>query len=87
MASCIEYDEVKRDVYHLLKSGISLEKLYDYNLMRALNDNITDEYEKIWTDFVDYVKKIQDGVINNEGNIIAEKYNGKKSNRKWLSSF
>ena len=67
----IEYDETKRSVYHYLKTGMSLEVLYDFNIIKKIDTKITDDYEKIWTNFVDYVKLIQEGIISNDGHLIA----------------
>lgn len=67
----IEYDEAKRAIYHYLKTGMELESLYNYNLMKSINKMFTENYEMIWTDFVDYVKLIQEGVISNAGTLIA----------------
>lgn len=67
----IKYDQIKRTVYHLLKSGIDEDVIYDFNSIRKFKKEITDEYEKIWTKFVEYVKLIQEGIISNDGNLIA----------------
>ena len=67
----IEYDQIKKAVYHYLKSGMDLDVVYDFNTMKKIDKRIKDEYEKIWTNFVDYVKLIQEGIINNYGNLIS----------------
>ena len=33
----IEYDETKRSVYYYLKTGMSLEVLYDFNIIKKMN--------------------------------------------------
>ena len=68
----IEYDQIKRAIYHYLKSEMDLDILYNFNIMKTINKNILDDYEKNWTNLVDYVKLIQEGVISNDGNIITK---------------
>ena len=67
----IKYDAAKTSVYHLLKSGMKLEALYDFSIVKQLSSGFDDSYEEIWTDFVDYVKLLDDGVISNDGHLIS----------------